>query len=43
MKMVLMDLKIDIELRKDDDEYYVQINRRKHYLDLYWLDDGEFY
>ena len=36
-------LKIDRVLRKDDDGYYVQINRRKYYLDLYWLDNGEFY
>ena len=36
-------LKIDRVLRKDDDGYYVQINRRKQYLDLYWLGDGEFY
>ena len=35
-------LKIDRVLRKDQDGYYVQINRRKQRLANYWLDEAEF-
>ena len=35
-------LKIDRVLRKDQDGYYVQINKRKQRLTNYWLDEAEF-
>ena len=35
-------LKINRILRKDDNGYYVQINKHKQYLNMHWLDGAEF-